>query len=270
MKFFTAFPSDLSYPDENRILKVKFRCQNLRFKWISSERNIVLRSDKDCYGKGDPHFQQPVTATNGKITKLCYDVTGYAGDVIHIMKEVHPTNVSIFGTLKDDYYMHKINIVIYSKMIEIGINEIWDSSQKTPFSWQQINSNPDQIKISEYQLIMSKNILILISNFKKFERIIIRRKLSLLTGYHLDVEIKGLTGDYDGLDGLIGRIGQNKYEFFLPVQSDLKKGSVKVNDKLFSGEMKNRGQGYCWYLNVKYLLSSSYLSNYLNNTMKFV
>ncbi|CAD5122857.1 DgyrCDS11259 [Dimorphilus gyrociliatus] len=123
---------------------VKIQCCFFKFFKMSPRRTICYYgSENFAYsstttiqiidpsgGNGDPHFRLLVSDSRGEnIHKNIYfDVTAKEGDKIEIFKD-ESDNITIYGELKDDYYLHNIHVYIDRNLFQAGIDHIiWQNS----------------------------------------------------------------------------------------------------------------------------------------------
>ncbi|CAD5120014.1 DgyrCDS8597 [Dimorphilus gyrociliatus] len=257
----------------DRRVDICLTCTNRISKRVDySKKNILIRetSQDDPFdvikATGDPHFTQIVSDELAESKKyVCYDIAGKAGDIINIFQKTFNGDISVLGVLKDDYYMHKISISFLSKNLSTTTDEIYLSDGRI-LNWEQLESYKS-FPFGKHFITFAKNyIKILVESDEvndPFLSIILKRSHHPITGYYLDVIIHGINGNYHGMDGLIGRIGNNKFKFYEPVQktnniwnneSNPSKVAVEINGLLKPGRIEKREGFDCWLLNTKDLL----------------
>ncbi|CAD5115524.1 DgyrCDS4491 [Dimorphilus gyrociliatus] len=201
----------------------------------TAQKEILIYESFDTFVSGDPHFVQTVFDEANKDRKLiCYDVTGEAGDHIEILTQ-NSSKTIIKGELIDDNYMHLIKITYLD-------GNIISSTEGTKFSdglfidWSN-RIEPQKIERDTHSIIYNgPSITIELKNMDDSIQNLnftIKRLYHTLTGYFLDINFNHLV-NYEGLGGLLGRIGNNKFVFFGTAEeaeddTDSSKIAVNVN-----------------------------------------
>lgn len=216
----------------------------------------------------DPHFSQHISNTLTKeTTRICYDISTEKNQFIHIFSH-QKYGIHFFGQLKDDYYMHKIILQIDNQIIQADIDYISFFTDKYALKWDNI-VNDDWFEFHGIHFRQYKD-TIEVKRRKNddFSFGIIRRK-DQLGKYYLDVLLKGLSTDYTGMDGLLGRIGTNKIEIYPQIQesnvNSLK--TVVINGYKTVGYGKIRGTVRCTFVKVDDLLYPKKLDNYIHKSI---
>lgn len=218
-------------------------------------------------GNGDPHFDQLIKdATFNDTKQICYDISGGSNDIIQILNEPKKL-LKIYGQLKDDYYLHKIFIDLYLSHIEVNIHEIIILPDLKK-NWNQIEKKIwTEFSNFHFTLKTQKRKKILFFDFHDKISFAIKKNMNELGNFYLDILIFGLTTDYSGKDGLIGRIGNNKITIYPSIQESMKTTIIVNNHKSFGYKKKRNGR-ICYLIDVKYLLYPYRLENYIRNPLK--
>lgn len=246
---------------------VTISCKDLfSDKTYNQTRSFYIRK-KPGFGaltaKGDPHFMQRVFDERKKrLRTICYDVTARSGDTIFILKQSGINSMSIYGQLKDDFYMHIIKIVSVLGHVTFTTDKI-SFSNGAHLRWDDFVTDMFYV-VGNYSISFEKNqikISYLNKNLQKHPlEVIVIRSNRPLTGHYLDVSFNGINNKYDNIDGLLGRIGRNHFRFYSSVQRKSSKFrrtpkvAVMVNGHLIVGKIVTRNNEECWLLSVKDLL----------------
>ncbi|CAD5120130.1 DgyrCDS8708 [Dimorphilus gyrociliatus] len=261
----------LDKPKTSKMLKVIVSCTDV----FDNTRNygevlLYIQADspvKDAITQGDPHFGQIILDKNSSIPhRICYDVSGKSGQRIHILSDER-INMSVHGTLMDDYYMHSIQIYSPHCKFDLNTKELKLENGKS-IQWTlrqdyiKIIDRLYRIEIKEYEI-----------NFEYFElagnslKLIISRKQHSITGHYLDVIFPNIGYNYENIGGLIGRIGRNNFIFYKAVQygndSNYQRTVIDVNGTNVQALLTERNKNDCWLVDVKDALGSIPLSAYV-------
>lgn len=199
--------------------------------------------DSSSSANGDPHFKQTVYDLNtDKLRSICYDVTGEPGQKINIIN-FKRQNLSIFGQLLDDYYMHKIELKYTNTFLLIGVNVI-NFGDVFYLNWNEIEEK-GALQYKKF-FVKSKTKNSFIINFLNIkEDLIIERKVNNFNDQHLDVYIQNFNVDYKYLGGLIGYLGSKEYRFYEEVQENARDLHVHVDNELRKGRRVRRENNDC-------------------------
>lgn len=215
-------------------------------------------------GSGDPHFIQPIRDKLQNVTKfLCYDVTGKSNEFIKIFTDSQ-FKTEVYGQLKDDYFMHNVLLKLRNHTIRIKANEI-DFSSRIRFKWddKQILTN-NWLRFNNFFYRLKNNMVLVKTN--KVDKITygVMRKIDKLKKYYLDIALFGLSGNYSGKGGLMGKIGNKNISILPTVQSkDAVKATLIVDGrKTFGLEMKRNGEK-CIFVPANNLLSPTKANEFL-------
>ncbi|CAD5120018.1 DgyrCDS8601 [Dimorphilus gyrociliatus] len=258
--------------DKNdRKCTIEIQCQDLHSTDTTSLSLNVLIRNSDIQATGDPHIKQRVFDQREKALKMiCYDVYGQAGDVILLIRELTEENLSVYGKLMDDCYMHIVKLTSTSGNITLTTDQIIFPDHHI-LKWDDFLQEQTLYK-GNYCVILKKDLMniskIQDNFFHQSFKIIIKRSHRPTTGYFLDVAIKGINEQYIGIDGLLGRIGKNNFKFYESVQEERDlhgnlRVSIEVNGRIGTARIDNRGGTDCWLLNVKDALYPSSLNDYV-------
>lgn len=242
---------------------------------FSQTRSFLIRKKpgfESITAKGDPHFRQRVYDERKKrFRTICYDVTGRSGDLIFLFKQNSKNSISVYGQLKDDFYMHIIKIVSVLGRVVFTTDKIVFSNGAI-LRWDDFATEMLYI-VGNYSVSFEKNRLKISYLNKNTQQdsleIIVIRSNRQLTGYYLDVLFNGLNNKYDNIDGLLGRIGRNHFRFYSSVQRKSHiyrknpRVAVMVNGHLIIGKTIKRNDEECWLLSVKDLLIYNAVSDFI-------
>lgn len=215
---------------------------------------------------GDPHFQQQIFDEESlSWNNICYDVTGVSGQNIHIY-EFKSTNISVFGELLDDYYMHQIQLFLQSTSLKITVNEIFYENQRIS-SWHSLNENEQQKMIlhKDIEISLTKpnsNEIVIKQKSNNFE-IFIKKSINNFNILHLDVYLKMNNFGYENMGGLIGYVGNRKYKIFKSTQKRENMLTLKAENSLINGEIKTRNGKECIFVNFKQLIYPKMHKNFI-------
>jgi len=214
----------------------------------------------DC----DPHFNQYIfNRETNETTRICYDVIAEPNQYLEIFTQPK-METRLMGQMKDDYYMHKIILQLGDGIIEADVDQIliftgarrllWNSivhDRWTPFRGILFKQSKNTVEIKRYE------------NDELTFGIV--RSRDSVGKYYLDVFINGLSTDYSGLDGLLGRIGNNRISVYPNVQSTAINGktTVVVNGMKTIGYETDRYGKECAFINVNDLLTPKKLRDYI-------
>lgn len=211
---------------------------------------------------GDPHFEQFILDEKFNVTKrICYDVIGKSNDIIEIFREPKK-KINILGQLKNDYYLHKIIINVYFNQIKATIDHII-ISPLFKRTWNELTENIF-MDFSNFRIIFKKRkqTETLFIDLHGKQSFAIQRKKNELENFFLNVIIFGLTTDYIGKYGLIGRIGNNNITIYPKIQ-DIDKTTVYINGIETVGYIKKRNGKICYLIDVNDLLYPFNIKNYI-------
>lgn len=216
--------------------------------------------------QGDPHFtqiiQNSLSQTNDK-RKICYDVTGKAGQNIHIISFFNQY-INVYGKLLDDYYMHQIKIVSPLHNLTIFTHQILQNGNVLTI-WKDRPENFYH-HLNGFSLkFIGRNLLkiqkISMDNENKFS-LIFERGSNYDQRKYLNIQIQRENQeDYNGIGGLLGRIGNNKYKIYDTVQDNQDKIFTNINGKFVWGEKKASNDDECIFFQLKDLIFSDNLEN---------
>jgi len=214
----------------------------------------------DC----DPHFNQYIfNRETNETTRICYDVIAEPNQYLEIFTQPK-METRLVGQMKDDYYMHRIILQLGDGIIEADVDQIliftgarkllWKNvahDRWTPFRGILFRQSKNTVEIKRHE------------NDELTFRIV--RNRDSVGKHYLDVFVNGLSTDYSGLDGLLGRIGNNRISVFPNVQSSVinRKTTVVVNGLKTIGYEKVRNSKECALVNVNDLLHPMKLKKYI-------
>lgn len=272
---FTILPVNDNKVVGDRRSKIYLQCKcGLTGKEFEIPLYLLIKEDdtKSANIVADPHFTQRVFDRNSYLEKsICYDVTGNPGDLINIAEHLD-TKTVIYGELLDDYYIHVVkllskygDVVATTKKIILadGSFLLWGSSKT--------NIHLDDKNFS-YSLTRNR-FSIKAKAIKEDIYFSIERAKHFGNSYYLNVNILGLESHYTKFDGLLGRVGNNIFEFYDSVQDTPdKRASIKINDKGFDCSIIERKDTTCWlvrtdnalypYRSTDYIFPKNLLNNY--------
>lgn len=213
---------------------------------------------------GDPHFSQFIKDEKSLIKKLvCYDVTGKSNQYIHIIS-FNGINVHVYGQLLDDYYMHKMIIKTTFCNLSITLDEIFINNKKIG-DWSNLFREKDitlcnlKIKINSYKNSLEIRELV----EKNFILNIIKSTNSLNQDY-LNINVEKFINNLKSIGGIIGKVENNKYEFFENVQTN-NHVSIKINGRFINGIIQKRDSNQCYLIDFKSLINPLKINNFLKD-----
>lgn len=77
-----------------------------------------------------------------------------------------------------------------------------------------------------------------------------------------DIYFPNLGTDYNKIDGLIGKVGKNKFSFHNPVQSGthgIKEAKITVDGSIKKSTIKTKGEKECWFIDVQDALEKFFI-----------
>ncbi|CAD5114079.1 DgyrCDS3225 [Dimorphilus gyrociliatus] len=252
--------SDLT-EEEDEVHKITFTCYFETSITTATATVTILDGEEE-----DPRFMQVVQDQRDLVPKkICYDIKSENYNQLAIYHDLEK-NITITGTLLDDYYLHEIDLLSFNSHVFTTTNDITFNGMKTiewsdckqRFNWYDTNFNIDcQDDTLHVWSLRKSNI-----NSSSFR---IKRSQNVNIGYYLDISIDNLL-NYQKISGIIGRIGKNEFKFFQSTQEDKEKkiGSIEVNGRLFPVRFSKRYSQKCWLLNVNDLLFPYKLDSYLS------
>lgn len=193
---------------------------------------------------GDPHFMQIVKdEKTGNSEYICYDVSGTPGSYIHIAS-YSQLKVQIFGNLLNDFYMHKIIVLIEGHRIIVDYDSY--NFDRRNFTW---TSSTKKVKKSKIVLRTQGHILSITYLLKRPLKFSITRNIRHEVQLkHLDIHLSTTNGLDDGLLGFSYKL---KYEFYPPVQYDSNYGTVMIGSKFVQAKQTVRNHQKCWLLKTQ-------------------
>ncbi|CAD5118084.1 DgyrCDS6823 [Dimorphilus gyrociliatus] len=207
---------------------------------------------------GDPHFFQVVFDSKKNSTEsICYDVTGKSGQLIVIASKSDP-GITVFGRLKDDYYMHEIIIAKLDKNLTISLKGIRFGDKE--IEW--LSSWTKELRVADFTYKMTNSRVDVNVVTKDFPTMSVTRGVHGISSMHLNVEFS-TTDTIEG--GLMGHVNRNNYQFFNSVQRFSAYGAVKVNSIMAPAWLKTMGHQSCWYMALKNLLAPSTIKDYIRD-----
>lgn len=213
-------------------------------------------------GNGDPHFNQYIlNRLNNETTNICYDVTAEKNQYIKIFSQPK-LETELFGQLKDDYYMHKMILKVKNHLIKIDVFNM--NTENMVLKW---NDTANEEWMESNEMLFRKHYRVIEIKRHKDDDLtfeIIRRKDSL-NKYYLDVALRGLKTDYTGMDGLLGRVGNNKISVYQQVQALDVSGrtTVLVNGLKTFGYEQIRNGKICTLVKVDDILHPQKLTDFI-------
>lgn len=231
-------------------------CQTMFGTSISSNEIKVFGEDSNIVA--DPHFFQIVYDSKKNATEsICYDVTGKSGQLIIIARN-DQIDTTVYGRLKDDYYMHEIIVSSSNTNFTVGLKNIKINNQI--IEWASTWTKVYTVENFTYKMTNSK-IDINIDD-DTFPTISVTRGVHGISSMHLNVEFSS-TRNIKG--GLMGHVNKNDYQFYNSVQRFSAYGAVKVNNFMAPAWLKTMGHQSCWYMALKNLLAPSTIEDYLRD-----
>ncbi|CAD5115532.1 DgyrCDS4500 [Dimorphilus gyrociliatus] len=263
-------PDQVDIYEQNPVVVPPNKITNIRIQAIYDAVEVeppidkITLLDKNGGSLGDPHFTQfVVDSRTGKSMRICYDVTGEANNRIFIYKHLQ-SKTSLYGTLKNDYYMHEITVGSLVSNITVTTNYIKiDHDRK--FEWK--TSGGFELTKSKYYIIkFTKNVTKIESTDGRFGNVKfeIRRSMSNFKNVYLDVNILRLN-NYKGIGDLLGEVGNSRFEFYTSVAEYEGEGmgSIKVNNHLFLATQKKRNGMDCWLIDADDVVYPKQLENFV-------
>lgn len=233
------------------------------------------KKEMSSSANGDPHFTQIVfDEKTGKSHKICYDVTGKKGEKINIINFVNK-NISIFGELMDDYYMHKIKIqqekfLSYFDVYGFYLNNKKKEKKIQFYSWNEIFREKQINFFQTFKIIsLKKNICKII--FNKMQEIIKVEKITRnLNSQYLNIQIENLNKNYHKLDGLIGYVGNLPLTFFNQIQNPNSLNSpnsqqvfIQIRDEIKIAKQIQRDKQNCILIQFNHLIQPKFRHQFI-------
>lgn len=235
---------------------------------------VIKIRDNDLEGTGsnDPHFSQAVYDSKSHSSKfICYDITTDSDKILNIFTH-SPTKTYLYGILKDDYYMHIIKIISALGNITATVTEL-SLPNNNKIKWS-LSTVQDFYNGDFYEITIFKNCFEIVldsdepNNFMKF--LITKHNHSVL-GHFLNIQVIGLKS-YRYTGGLLGRVGNNRFEFHEPIQDNTSnngnsRGSISINRHIHPSKIKKNQDNLCWYLEIQDLLHPLSIKDFLQSNI---
>lgn len=262
-----SYPSN--YFKTNKKCTITIQCLDLHSHDTTSLSMEIIIKNSDIQATGDPHIMQRVFDHREKVLKMiCYDISGKSGDVIFLVKDLTKEKLSVYGKLLDDYYMHIVKLTSNFGNITLTTEKIIFPDGEV-LEWNSYIEDRSFLK-NKFFIKLKKNLIFItkaqiFSNRNTNLRVTVRRSHRIVTGYFLDVIFQGLNEQYTQIDGLLGRIGKNRFTFYESVQdvSVNSRISININGRIGTGKIERRDGTDCWLINVKDALYPSSVDDFI-------
>lgn len=231
-------------------------CKTMFASTIKSNEISVYGEDSNVIS--DPHFFQIVYDKKKNATEsICYDVTGKSGQLIIIARN-DKIDATVYGRLKDDYYMHEIIISASNKNLTVGLKNIQIDDKEIEWvsSWTKVYA------IENFTYKMTNSRIDINIDDDTFPTVSVSRGVHGQSSMHLNVEFSS-TKQIE--EGLMGHVNKNDYQFYNSVQRFSAYGAIKVNKIMAPAWLKTMGHQSCWYMALKNLLAPSTIDDYLRD-----
>lgn len=253
--------------ERDEIITVYIECFDESEKSNAIEEVHFILQNKYASLRSSQHFRQKIRDKRGESEKIiCYDVRGKENDQILIAK-LNDSDISFYGVLMREFFMKTINIIspygnitsnVTGILLDNGSFIEWRDSKKTEilignnFTYN-LTGNSFHIKIKPF-----------IFKEERLKNFIIKRSYSPSYGFFMNLNIVEL--NYKGIDGILGRIGNNQFMFYKVVNdgnTNNKKAIVSVNGNL-SLSSRNVKSSNCWYLDINDALYPSRINELMS------
>lgn len=220
-----------------------------------------------------PNFIQPITdSESGNLERICYDIGGKIGKYIEIYREIE-SFTSIKGQFSDNHLFSKITIdsPFFSMLIDqnkISYNDkvifYWDDSKTV----QNFKNNICNIQLDGNLIEISSSRKEIFNN----KHFIINRNFHSNDEFFLEFGVKKLE-NYRNIEGLLGKIGNNKFSFYNSIHSARKinaRGVITVNGHFMTTMKVQKDKLSCWLIDVRNFLHPMSISNLTYDDVKLL
>ncbi|CAD5118085.1 DgyrCDS6822 [Dimorphilus gyrociliatus] len=230
--------------------------------YTSNTVNVFAGEPENQIGtlNDDPHFLQSVRDSNTKnFVRICYDVVGESNQYIFIAGNRH-LNISIYGVLRDDYYMSSVIIKTSAGEVVITVDGVIVNNRLIELD----SLDPFNIDTHDFHISESEKGLAIKHHHANFPTIYIYHQTNDVSSRFLNFELSSL---YQIDTGVMGTIEQKMFEFYERVQENSFAGAVKVDHFLNRAWLAKRGRNECWLVDTNDLLRPLTINNFIKSTV---